>query len=136
MAVSVLAESQKGYICRAGDICLRLQSLVFLRLSFLQLPDLRWLRRILTLGRTYYDGAQRFVQPVQMLSCYLEREQDARMRRTEDRPFATGKVSVRLALGIYGSLAALAVQVSLMSPILTALSVRCFCDVRLDLHPI
>ena len=59
------------------------------------------------------------------------------MRRTEDRPFATGKVSVRLALGIYGSLQPWPCRALLcgQSPDRT-LWCDCFCDVCLIYTPL
>lgn len=112
MAVSVLAESQDVTFAEQARHLLalakpRLSSLVVFTAAtgFALAPgeSSLWVGLFTTVATTL------LVASANAFNCYLEREQDARMRRTEDRPFATGKVSVRLALGIYGSLAALAV---------------------------
>ena len=112
MAVSVLAESQDVTFAEQARHLLalakpRLSSLVVFTAAtgFALAPgeSSLWVGLFTTVATTL------LVASANAFNCYLEREQDARMRRTEDRPFAAGKVSVRLALGIYGSLAALAV---------------------------
>ena len=112
MAVSVLAESQeltfaeqtRNLVALAKP---RLSALVIFTAAtgFALAPGEHsfWIGAFTTIATTL------LVASANAFNCYLEREQDARMRRTEDRPFATGKVSPKLALGVYGFLAALAV---------------------------
>lgn len=112
MAVSVLAESQDRTF---GSQAKYLVALAKPRLSALVVftaatgyglaPGSHsfWIGVFTTVATTL------LVASANAFNCYLEREHDARMKRTEDRPFATGKISPKFALGIYGLLAAAAV---------------------------
>ena len=112
MAVSVLAESQDKTI---GDQAKYLVALAKPRLSTLVVFTAAtgyglapgehsfWIGVFTTVATTI------LVASANAFNCYLEREHDARMKRTEDRPFATGKISPKFALGFYGFFAAAAV---------------------------
>ena len=112
MAVSVLAESQDVTFAKQWRHLLalakpRLSALVIFTAAtgYALAPGEHslWIGIFTTLATTL------LVASANAFNCYLERQQDARMRRTESRPFAVGKVSPKLALGIYGALAAVAV---------------------------
>lgn len=112
MAVSVLAESQDVTFAEQGRHLValakpRLSALVIFTAAtgFALAPGEHsfWIGLFTTLATTL------LVASANAFNCYLEREQDARMRRTEERPLASGKVSARLALGVYGTLAAISV---------------------------